>query len=460
MLGRFNLFSEAVSYTRTPFRNGVPDLATQKLLVTKRTLTIVIFFYSPLLASSESGSTRHQQASEMFQGLESHSVLHVLHKSVSLAHLPEKEVFELLRKRPVFSPLDANQTSSCPTEVMEERLIEKEQAECEDASKEKTEKGGQDSEIHPEVQRDIFLYHSYCALRNFMEAITSSVEETSVRDSLETVGESADEKTARTLAPGRSERVDETPGIASQQQSSCGQVANKLAAGKQHLAQVYPLTYRVEVLENIFSLLFGTYEDLYEGRVQQNESDDLETMDEETKSLSKSSRTGSWESLASSVDLSFDGAVPHSSVKDQEKTSSPASSMSPTSDAQQRHKDASTPSALDSVSRRQLFKNTKSESDSTLLSKVINGEERSGIFKSQDATEPVNTRQSENDSLSGNLHSSKGSSRAAPPDENDLKCEFVVDDEIVPDLLKTLKECLMELNTAKFSELKKGSFWK
>lgn len=389
----------------------------------------------------------------MFQGLESHSVLHVLHKSVSLAHLPEKEVFELLRKRPVFSPLDANQTTGCPTEVEEKRLDEPHQAE--DASKENAERGGQDSEIHPEVQRDIFLYHSYCALRNFMEAITSSVEETSLKDSLETVGECA-EQTAKTLAPGRSERTKGNPGIASQQQSYCGQVASKLNAGKQHLAQVYPLTYRVEILENIFSLLFGTYEDLYEGRVQQNESDDLETMDEETRSLSKSSRTGSCESLASSVDLSFDGAGPHS--KDQEKAASPASLMSPTSDAQQRHKDiAAAPSALDSVSRRQLFKNTKSESDSALLRKMINGDEELVLLKSQDASEPANTRQSENDSFSGNLHSSKGSSRAAAPGENDLKCEFVIDDEIVPDLLKTLKECLMELNTAKFSELKKGS---
>ena len=374
-------------------------------------------------------------------------MLHVLHKSVSLAHLPEKEVFELLRKRPVFSPLDTNPTTSCPTEVHEERLDEPQQADGEDASKENAEKGGQDSEIHPEVQRDIFLYHSYCALRNFMEAVTSSVEE---NGSLETVGESAEEQTAKTLGPDP----------ASQQQSYCGQVGNKLNAGKQHLAQVYPLTYRVEVLENIFSLLFGTYEDLYEGRVQQSESDDLETMDEETRSLSKSSRTASWESLASSVDLSFDGAVPHSSLKDQDKTSSPASSMSPTSDAQQRHKESTVPSALDSVPRKQLFKNTKSESDSALLKKVINGDERLVLFKSQDASEPVNTRQSGSDSFSGNLHSSKGSLRTAVPDGNDLKCEFVIDDEIVPDLLKTLKECLMELNTAKFTELKKGSFWK
>lgn len=382
----------------------------------------------------------------MFQGLESHSVLHVLHKSVSLAHLPEKEVFELLRKRPVFSPLDASQTTSCNTEVQEESVHKPQQ----DVSKDNAEKGERDSEIHPEVQRDIFLYHSYCALKNFMEAVTSSVEETSVRDSLEAVRESAEEQTDKTLGPDP----------VSQQLSHCGQVANKLNAGKQHLAQVYPLTYRVEILEDIFSLLFGTYEDLYEGRVQQNESDDLETMDEETKSLSKSSLTGSWESLASSADLSFDGTVPHSGVKDREKTSSPASSMSPTTDAQQRQKEAPTPSALDSGSRRQLFANTKSESDYALLKKMISGDERSVLFKSKDATKSVNTRQSETDSVNGNLHSGKGSSRAAVSEENDLKCEFVVDDEIVPDLLKTLKECLMELNTAKFTELKKGSFWK
>jgi len=212
---KFNPFSEAVSYTRTPFRYGVPDLATQNLQVKHGNLTIVKFYSSPLLASTESGSTRHQQASEMFQGLESHSVLHVLHKSVSLAHLPEKEVFELLSKRPVFSPLDANQTSSCPTDVLEERLDEQEQTEGEDGSNKNAEKEGQDSEIHPEVQRDIFLYHSYCALRNFMEATTSSVEETNVKDSLETVGESVDEQTAKTLAPGRNERADGTPGIAS-----------------------------------------------------------------------------------------------------------------------------------------------------------------------------------------------------------------------------------------------------
>ena len=423
--------------------------------------TIDFVSFSPLLASSESGSTRHQQASEMFQGLESHSVLHVLHKSVSLAHLPEKEVFELLKKRPVFSPLEASLTTEGPTEVNAERLDEPQQAEGEDVTKEKTEKC-QDSEIHPEVQRDIFLYHSYCALRNFMEAVTSSVEDTAAKDNLGTLRESADGQCAETLASVvTSEGLDENSEATPQQQEYGGLVANKLNAGKHHLSQVYPLTYRVEILENVFSLLFGTFEDVYEGRAQHNESDDLETMDEETRSLTKSSRTGSWESLASSVDLSFDAHGLHSPFKDQEKTSSPATSLSSPPDIQHRQKDPATPSALDSASRRQLFKSGRSESDSALLKKVLlEADEKTVPVTSQDVSDPVNVRQSENDSFSGNLHSSKGSSRPAVADENDLKCEFVIDDEIVPDVLKTLKECLMELNTAKFTEVKKGTFWR
>ena len=375
----------------------------------------------------------------MFQGLESHSVLHVLHKSVNLAHLPEKEVFELLRKRPVFAPVDGDKEKK-----VRETLTT-------DDSPTPAEKG-QDPEIHPEVQRDIFLYHSYCALRNFMEAITSSVEKNYHKDNFET----QPEKSRVKLNGETGCDVDASSELTHQQQPYCTQVANKLEAGKAHLAQVYPLTYRVEVLENIFSLLFCTYEDLYEGRTQQNESDDLETMDEETRSLSASTRTGSWESLASSVDLSIENHGPLSPLKDQEKILSPVS-LPQTPDSQQKHKEVTTPTARESISRRQLFKNDRSASDSSLLKKlhtVVDEEERTVPVMPQGAT-----RHPENDSFSSNVVSSKPESpRAAASDDNDLNCEFVIDDEVVPDVLKTLKECLMEMNTAKFTELKKGTY--
>lgn len=399
--------------------------------------SLLCLCYSPLLASSESGSTRHQQASEMFQGLESHSVLHVLHKSVNLAHLPEKEVFELLRKRPVFAPVDGDK---------EKKVNETLKTDDAPTPAEK----GQDPEIHPEVQRDIFLYHSYCALRNFMEAITSSVEGNYHKDNFETQPEKSHVK----LSDETGHDFDVSSELTHQQSPYCTQVANKLEAGKAHLAQVYPLTYRVEVLENIFSLLFGTYEDLYEGRTQQNESDDLETMDEETRSLSASNRTGSWESLTSSVELSTDIHGPLSPLKDQDKFSSPVSLLQ-TPDSQQKHKEVAIPTGMESTSRRQLFKTDRSVSDSSLLKKlhpVVDAEEQTVPAPPQGVR-----RHPENDSFSGNVVSSKGSSRAAVSDDNDLKCEFLIDDEVVPDILKTLKECLMELNSAKFTEHKKGT---
>lgn len=58
--------------------------------------------------------------------------------------------------------------------------------------------------------------------------------------------------------------------------------------------------------------------------------------------------------------------------------------------------------------------------------------------------------------FSGNFYFSKGLLRVVVFGENDLKCEFVIDDEIVLDLLKMFKECLMELNMVKFFEFKKG----
>lgn len=371
----------------------------------------------------------------MFQGLESHSVLHVLHKSVSLAYLPEKEVFELLRKRPVFTPLESGK------ELLDE--AEETVGKKRDGGYGFPERLGgerQNSEIHPEVRRDIFLYHSYCALKNFMEVVTTSAEDFYGK-ALDKSLQSSTSVTSGDTELGLNEKTYHT------------QVENKLEAGKAHLAHVYPFTYRVEILENIFSLLFCTFEDLYEGRTQQNESDDLDTVDEETRSLSTSNRTASWESLASSVELSIDVHGSFSPSKDQEKLTSPVS-LPTASESQHKHKETSTTSGVDSSSRRQLFTHKRSDSDSILLkkSKDATGDDNAAESPvSRDDT--VKTTHSENDTVL----SSKGSSRTAVSDENDLKCEFVIDDCVVPDVLKTLKECLMELNAAKFAELKKGT---
>ena len=175
---------------------------------------------SPLLASSESGSTYHQQASEMFQGLESHSVLHVLHKSISLDHLPEKEVFSLLRKRPVFSPaiLGKCQTQEVSSEGMEsESSCQSEVSPGDDE--------GETKSVHPEVERDLILYHSFCGLKNFMECVAFHVPNKHNMTSYSDI--------TRDLTPNEG-------------------ASKKLQDGREHLTHIYPLTYRVEILEDIF----------------------------------------------------------------------------------------------------------------------------------------------------------------------------------------------------------------
>ena len=361
----------------------------------------------------------------MFQGLESHSVLHVLHKSVNLANLQEKEVFELLRKRPVFTPLNTDKVKRVSKSLESKGVAPIETLDT--FSKEK-----QDSEIHPEVQRDIYLYHSYCAVRNFMDAVSLSTEEAYCKDN-NWNAQSEDSCAADDVSGLSSESVWD-------QQPSCIQVKDKLEAGRSHLSQVHPLTYRVEILENIFSLLFGTYEDLYEGRTQQIESDDVETMDEESRSLSASNRTGSWESLASSVDLAADNQVM-------------LSSTSQTPESPKKHRETASVTTSESISRRQLFKHERSASDSIFWKRIqtLVDEEKQAL-----TVTPLSGSTTNSASCSGNVFSSKGSSRPAVSDDNDLKCEFVIDDKVVPDMLKTLKECLMDLNSSKFTELQKG----
>ena len=187
------------------------------------------YLYRPLIAANESSaSEEHKKVYEMFQNLDSHSVLHVLHQSTNLSLLPENEVLEMLQTRPVISTnsqvemaLDVNQEISFDSEA--------------------------------EIRRDIALYHGFCALRGFLEMILA----------------------------GDNLGSDVTAKI----QESCD-----------HLDAIYPITLRVEILENIFSLLFISSEHLLEDVSVAYETDDLETLD--SRSL-RSSRTASFESFLS-----------------------------------------------------------------------------------------------------------------------------------------------------------------
>ena len=191
--------------------------------------------FRPLIATSESPGEDHQKAYEIFQSLHSHSVLYVLHQSTNLSQLPELEVLEMLRTRPVFS------STPCATQH------EKSSGDSASAFDESA-----------ETQRDVALYHGFCALRSFMEAIMCSHNS---------------------------------------EGNTVSDVTKKIQEAQDHMNSIFLVTFRVEVLENVFSLLFVSAGDLSEEMSPTAvESDGLETP--ESRSL-RSSRTTSMESFVS-----------------------------------------------------------------------------------------------------------------------------------------------------------------
>ena len=168
----------------------------------------------------------------MFQSLDSHSVLHVLHQSTNLAQLPKSEVLGILKTRPVFSSERCLESQVETPSDIDDRI-------------------SSDSEI----QRDIALYHAFCAMCGFLEIILAGRDNNSENDFTFNMHES-----------------------------------------RRHVGNIYPLTFRVEVLENMFSMLFVSSEQLLEEVLVSYETDDIESLD--SRSL-RSSRTASFESFLS-----------------------------------------------------------------------------------------------------------------------------------------------------------------
>ena len=187
----------------------------------------------------------------MFQSLDSHSVLHVLHQSTNLAQLPKSEVLGILKTRPVFSSERCLESQVETPSDIDDRI-------------------SSDNEI----QRDIALYHAFCAMRGFVEM---------------------------TLA-GRDNNLE-------------NDFTFNMKESRHHVGNIYPLTFRVEVLENIFSMLFVSSEQLLEEVLVSYETDDIESLD--SRSL-RSSRTASFESF-----LSVDSRTtsPWRSVRNPEQSS-------------------------------------------------------------------------------------------------------------------------------------------
>jgi zinc finger FYVE domain-containing protein 26 len=187
----------------------------------------------PLMLGSSS-SCSNTTFNELFDGLEGHSVLYVLHRCTPLAALAPDDVVELLRKRPLSTgPSPALSRASPGSGPSTPSLIDDGLKSLSDNLSLKQLRRSSSAVSTAEQERDVSLYQGFYAMHCSLVAITSSL--------LVELGKAIDQSKLTTQCDKIS--YQET-------------VLSNFKKSKEILSQVKPLTYRVELLENIFSMLF------------------------------------------------------------------------------------------------------------------------------------------------------------------------------------------------------------
>ncbi|XP_067681511.1 uncharacterized protein [Haliotis asinina] len=277
---------------KTPCRHPALAAGCRKLAYQIDLIQWCLDRTKPLLESSGVGVTNQERATHLLQGLEAHSVLFVLHQSTTLASLDQQEVLQLLQ----------NTAKRQDPESSKKQKSVRFNISGHDQSGESEADNGADISI--EQQQDLSIYRSFCAIRNVMDAIafcsenadlelmnpicvrkaprprslsksftcevsvSSSEGEDSSSQYPQSISRSASGNFIRCTSGNYSQS---TGGNSSQvidkdnfQDLYDQSVTQKLMDTQNHLKKLHPLTYRVEVLEDIFSLLFATHRDVQE----------------------------------------------------------------------------------------------------------------------------------------------------------------------------------------------------
>ena len=224
----------------------------------------------------------------MFQGLKNHSILYVLHHSTPISSLDPLEVIHILKLRPGLSissltPPTPFNTPSTPS--------------TEDDFPPKSSLTAPPT-LLPEQERDITTFRSFCCLRFIMEAIWLSVLQAhgiqpqglGNDDELTTIDISKDTTKKNTghtnivrkleLGTGLMEDLNDKdiPVLPSADQFYAQEVTARLEQARGHLSLLYPLHFRLEMLENIFSLLFLTSDDIKKPDETQIQADPVDNI--------------------------------------------------------------------------------------------------------------------------------------------------------------------------------------
>ncbi len=233
-------------------------------------------------------------------------------------------------------------------------------------------------------------------------------------------------------------------------------VTRKLEQGREHLAKLYPLTFRVETLENIFALLFATNEDIQE-EVAAGISDSGE---ESAVGSRGTSQGGSRENLSSLGSVNdFDNPdLPHKNLEvTDENTFLWTNQKEGTKDqievktSEDSHKPGELPMPKSNSPKLKTASPKASSSPKQKISEtrdtVYGG---FSISKIELKEQPYSSTGLEGKKISGNHSGNSNTSTGSA-----YKIGFVSNEYFVRDLLSILKECLLDLSATKFSLLGK-----
>ena len=341
--------------------------------------------------------------------------------------------------------------------------------------------------INVELERDIAIYRSYCATKHFMDAFhfcadtvnweiynTAQAKQAALtRDRAQSLltplpSHQSSAETNRSLSGFFSRSVsmnssasstqheaeDRVRGWSVHRESSIDihreldtvkeelesfqavytdKVVCALQAAREHLSKLHPLTLRVETLENLFSLLFLTNENIQE--------EDTGVSDSGEEGAVSESRASSRENLE------FDPAAPDGEVPRGDFPSSRSSltdDNTPLWSTRRRHStEGSVPAASVNVV---IQPDSPLHDGDMVLKQDPQGMKTTsvGIF-SFSTMELKDTSSDIAKKNSGNLSTNSAGSTGSV-----YKVGFIANEYIVRDVLATFKDCLLDLNAAKF----------
>ncbi|XP_038075266.1 zinc finger FYVE domain-containing protein 26-like isoform X2 [Patiria miniata] len=375
----------------------------------------------PFLLASGVDPGFDPKASEMFCELDSRSVLHMLHHATNLSQLDSAEVFDILSKKPQLDVKSEEVPKSSGKSVHFE----------------------EPQQLSIQQERDIAIYRSFLAIKSCMTALSNSTQCRKPREQSNLNKQGASLGASRSapvlLQPEDSKRTGNTsltPHQPHTSQGDSGRSTSKQAADDsaglhqvnswekdvlQHLREarhqlslLYPLTYRVETLENIFSLLFTRSEDAFVRKAAMSDSGGEEgIVDEEWQNKSVTSL--------------------ESTPKNEHFTFNLGAELLPVglSSSDSKLLDAPRPAQVEMLT----------ESMSTgVMESLMSAEKRDRTSSGSIVAKRSNTERS------SESHSQHSSNSLGP-----VKICFVADEDIIDALLSTLKECLADLAEARYS---------